>query len=79
MKNLLAEWSCDVPATDVFRMLGYPDEESVSEPVREICSTQVSRLESLVSYGDETQLAAQTVELVTQRRAAALPVDDVTA
>ncbi len=37
------------------------------------------RLESLVSSGDEADLAEQTVELVTQRRAAALPVDDMTA
>jgi FlaA1/EpsC-like NDP-sugar epimerase len=39
----------------------------------------LSRLEALVGSGDEAELAAQTVELVTQRRAAALPVDDVTA
>ena len=39
----------------------------------------LSRLEALVGSGDEAALAAQTVELVTQRRAAALPVDDVTA
>ena len=39
----------------------------------------LSRLEALVGSGDEADLAAQTVELVTQRRAAALPVDDVTA
>jgi FlaA1/EpsC-like NDP-sugar epimerase len=39
----------------------------------------LSRLESLVSSGDETHLAVQTVELVTQRRAAVLPADDVTA
>ena len=39
----------------------------------------LSRLEGLVSTGDEADLAAQTVELVIQRRAAALPVDDVTA
>ena len=37
------------------------------------------RLESLVSSGDEADLAEQTVELVTQRRAAALPLDDMTA
>jgi FlaA1/EpsC-like NDP-sugar epimerase len=39
----------------------------------------LGRLESLVSTGDEADLAAQTVELVTQRRAAVLPADDVTA
>jgi FlaA1/EpsC-like NDP-sugar epimerase len=39
----------------------------------------LSRLEALAGSGDEADLAAQTVELVTQRRAAALPVDDVTA
>jgi FlaA1/EpsC-like NDP-sugar epimerase len=39
----------------------------------------LSRLEALVSTGDESDLAVQTVELVTQRRAAALPVDDITA
>jgi FlaA1/EpsC-like NDP-sugar epimerase len=39
----------------------------------------LTRLESLVSSGDEADLAVHTVELVTQRRAAALPVDDVTA
>jgi FlaA1/EpsC-like NDP-sugar epimerase len=37
------------------------------------------RLESLVSSGDEADLAEQTVELVTRRRAAALPLDDMTA
>jgi FlaA1/EpsC-like NDP-sugar epimerase len=37
------------------------------------------RLEGLVSSGDEADLAAQTVELVTRRSAAALPIDDVTA
>ena len=39
----------------------------------------LTRLESLVRTGDEAHLAAQTVELVTQRRAAVLPVDDITA
>jgi len=39
----------------------------------------LSRLEALVGSGDEANLAAQTVELVTQRRAAVLPADDVTA
>jgi FlaA1/EpsC-like NDP-sugar epimerase len=39
----------------------------------------LTRLESLVSSEDEADLAVQTVQLVTQRRAAALPVDDVTA
>jgi FlaA1/EpsC-like NDP-sugar epimerase len=39
----------------------------------------LSRLERLVSTGDEADLAAQTVELVVRRRASALPVDDVTA
>ena len=39
----------------------------------------LSRLEGLVSTGDESDLAAQTVELVTQRRSTALPVDDITA
>jgi FlaA1/EpsC-like NDP-sugar epimerase len=39
----------------------------------------LTRLESLVSTGDEADLADQTVQLVTQRRAAALPVDDITA
>jgi hypothetical protein len=39
----------------------------------------LTRLESLVSTGDESDLADQTVELVTQRRAAALPTDDLTA
>jgi FlaA1/EpsC-like NDP-sugar epimerase len=37
------------------------------------------RLESLVSSGDEADLAEQTVELVTRRRAAALPLDEMTA
>jgi FlaA1/EpsC-like NDP-sugar epimerase len=38
----------------------------------------IVRLESLVSSGDEADLAEQTVELVTQRRAAALPLDEIT-
>ena len=39
----------------------------------------LTRLERLVRSGDEAHLAAQTVELVTQRGVAAIPVDDVTA
>ena len=41
-------------------------------------SGTVERLERLVVAGDETSLAAQTVELVSQRGAAELPVDDLT-
>jgi FlaA1/EpsC-like NDP-sugar epimerase len=37
----------------------------------------LSRLEALVSSGDEADLAEQTVELVTQRSSAAVPVDDI--
>jgi hypothetical protein len=36
-------------------------------------------LEALVSSGDEADLAEQTVELVTQRSGAAVPLDDMTA
>ena len=39
----------------------------------------LTRLESLVSSGDEADLAEQTVELVTQRRSAAPTLDDMTA
>jgi FlaA1/EpsC-like NDP-sugar epimerase len=39
----------------------------------------LTRLESLLSSGDEADLAQQTVELVTQRRSGALSVDDITA
>jgi FlaA1/EpsC-like NDP-sugar epimerase len=38
----------------------------------------LTRLEALVRDGDEANLAAQTVELVSARRAAVLPVDDLT-
>jgi FlaA1/EpsC-like NDP-sugar epimerase len=38
----------------------------------------LTRLEALVSDGDEAHLAEQTVELVSSRRAAVLPVDDLT-
>jgi FlaA1/EpsC-like NDP-sugar epimerase len=38
----------------------------------------LTRLEALVSNGDEAHLAEQTVELVSSRRAAVLPVDDLT-
>jgi FlaA1/EpsC-like NDP-sugar epimerase len=38
----------------------------------------LTRLERLVSDGDEANLAEQTVELVSSRRAAVLPVDDLT-
>jgi FlaA1/EpsC-like NDP-sugar epimerase len=38
----------------------------------------LSRLESLISSGDEADLAAQTVELVTARRSSTVPVDDLT-
>jgi len=52
MHNLLAECDYDVPVSDVFRMMGYPDSESVSAPVREICRAQVCRLADLVdSWG----------------------------
>jgi FlaA1/EpsC-like NDP-sugar epimerase len=39
----------------------------------------LTRLEQLVGSGDEADLAERTVELVTKRRAAVLPVDDITA
>jgi FlaA1/EpsC-like NDP-sugar epimerase len=39
----------------------------------------LTRLEALVSTGDEAELAEQTVELVTQRRSAAPTLDDMTA
>jgi FlaA1/EpsC-like NDP-sugar epimerase len=39
----------------------------------------LTRLESLVSDGDEAHLAEQTVELISARRASSLPVDDLTA
>jgi FlaA1/EpsC-like NDP-sugar epimerase len=39
----------------------------------------LTRLESLLSSGDEADLAQQTVELVTQRRSGAVSVDDITA
>ena len=38
----------------------------------------LARLEALVRDGDEANLAAQTVELISARRAAVLPVDDLT-
>jgi len=38
----------------------------------------LTRLEALVSDGDEAHLAEQTVELVSSRRPAVLPVDDLT-
>jgi FlaA1/EpsC-like NDP-sugar epimerase len=38
----------------------------------------LSRLESLISSGDEADLAVQTVELVSARRGPAVPVDDLT-
>jgi FlaA1/EpsC-like NDP-sugar epimerase len=41
-------------------------------------SGTLTRLEDLVSSGDEADLAEQTVELVSQRRAAELPIDDFT-
>jgi FlaA1/EpsC-like NDP-sugar epimerase len=37
------------------------------------------RLENLVSAGDEADLAQQTVDLIVQRRAGAVSVDDITA
>jgi FlaA1/EpsC-like NDP-sugar epimerase len=42
-------------------------------------SGTVTRLEQLVREGDEANLAEQTVDLVSERRSAALSVDDVTA
>ena len=38
----------------------------------------LTRLESLMRSGDEADLAEQTIELISQRRAAELPVDDLT-
>jgi FlaA1/EpsC-like NDP-sugar epimerase len=37
----------------------------------------VGRLETLVRHGDEAELAEKTVELVSERRRAALSLDDV--
>lgn len=48
MQNLLAESNWDVPLGDVFRMLGYPDDDSVAAPVREVCRAQVRRLGAVV-------------------------------
>jgi FlaA1/EpsC-like NDP-sugar epimerase len=42
-------------------------------------SGTVGKLEQLVREGDEENLAEQTVDLVSQRRSAALSVDDITA
>jgi FlaA1/EpsC-like NDP-sugar epimerase len=42
-------------------------------------NTTLTRLESLVSSGDEADLAEQTVELVTERSKAAPTLDDLTA
>jgi FlaA1/EpsC-like NDP-sugar epimerase len=42
-------------------------------------NTTLNRLESLVSSGDEADLAEQTVELVTERSKAAPTLDDMTA
>ena len=42
-------------------------------------SGMLVRLESLISSGDEADLAEKTIELLSQRRAAELPVDDLTA
>jgi FlaA1/EpsC-like NDP-sugar epimerase len=39
----------------------------------------LARLENLVNAGDEADLAQQTVDLIVQRRAGALSVDDITA
>jgi FlaA1/EpsC-like NDP-sugar epimerase len=39
----------------------------------------VARLEALVSTGDEANLAEETIELVSERRSADLPIDDLTA
>jgi FlaA1/EpsC-like NDP-sugar epimerase len=39
----------------------------------------LTRLESMIRDGDESDLAEQTVELVTARRGPAVPVDDLTA
>ena len=49
-------------------------------PRDEWVNATLVRLESLVSSGDEADLAEQTVELVAQRQvASALPLDDMTA
>jgi FlaA1/EpsC-like NDP-sugar epimerase len=41
-------------------------------------SATLARLESLISAGDEADLAKQTVQLISQRRAAEISVDDFT-
>jgi FlaA1/EpsC-like NDP-sugar epimerase len=41
-------------------------------------TSTLSRLEALVSSGDEAELAERTVELVTQRSSAAPALDDLT-
>jgi hypothetical protein len=41
-------------------------------------SATLTKLESLVGQGDEANLAERTVELISQRAAADVPVDDLT-
>lgn len=48
MRNLLATYRVTVDETEVFRTMGYPGPERVSEPVRTICLAQLGRLEHFI-------------------------------
>jgi hypothetical protein len=49
MHNLLSDHRLEVSESEVFRALGYPDSDSVSGPVREICVQQLRRLGDFVT------------------------------
>jgi len=61
--NLLYRSRCDIAAGEVFRMMGYPDSEAVSEPVRECCHEQIRRLEDLLDpWGSTRVVTIESVE-----------------
>lgn len=58
----------EVEAGDVFRMMGYPAAENVSECVRDLCLEQVRRLEDLVDpWGGSRAVRIEGVESDTVR------------
>ncbi|MBW2698143.1 MAG: hypothetical protein JRE70_16795 [Deltaproteobacteria bacterium] len=61
--NLLAGLDIDVDLAALYQQLGYPDRESVSDAVREVCEVQLPRLERFIEpWGAWREIAIEGVE-----------------
>jgi hypothetical protein len=49
MHNLLRDYRVEVSESELYRALGYPDSDSVSGPVHEICLEQLRRLDDFIA------------------------------